>query len=706
MTDLHSDGGFADYIGRPLGQVAIPPSYNIVFFEKTLDASLNSMQITSLTSTIVFNEEMGKPNVKYGRVLHYYITDRATGEIIAGPRYVPYIDSWSTSGEVTTYNIKPLVEVINPRFVKASDTVFMSYFFSNFTTHRLPNNEYTDNPKYLRRLIEFSNNNVNRVFSSSSSSFPIPNDRNYAIDSAPEDTTPRIAFLSSVMRIFVVQLVENGSSSSSPIQTIAVLFEEPNILTWVGHRFALDFHPPMLVNKIQELKWAGSDLSSSSSYPLKELSNHLNQDAVNDSPPREVPYHHVVSGLEAIMYPGYGGLNFNTKPINDVYDVALDHIFQVEGKYEKIFDIYNNSERTNRKIRSIGVKQINEETITLGSVISGKAYTSDNTGGNAPPPYLPSRIADGDVNTYINGFSYIIVDLGEGNERTLRYAKVYLPDHTARIYVGVMYFYGSNISNSGPWTRISDRIYPSMPEGYPGWSDYITVNNNTAYRYYRLYSNLYGNQTRRQINEWQLFEDLPNFTCRNCDGSSSSCAGPEYTITTSGFSPAQRHFAVFQINMDDFRGFGGSSSSSSSSSSSDYIYNYDVIVPGALDPTTSDKPYWWPFYWEECGSPASSSGGVGGIIRVEYDENKLKWYGEMCINGVVLYATIEYKPFGYLGEPYEKYWLTIGVKTSFNVALDLLWQGYLLKYGNAIGEFKRFWALAENAPDTITVEVV
>jgi hypothetical protein len=557
MPDLHDDGGFASYVGRPLGQIAVPPTYNVVFFNKMLDAPLEKLNLTSVTSTIVFDEQLGDTNVKYERVLHYYITDRATGKVVAGPRYVPYISSWTGAGAVTTYTLKPLIEVNNPRFVKASENVFMSYFFSNFTTAALPDSQYTDDPRYLRRLIEFASNEVDEVFGNSPSglSDPLPNNKNYAYSTVPNDNTPRIAFLSALMRMFVVKMTE-GSSSASPTDTIALLFEKPQILTWVGHRFALDFHPPMLVNRTQEVRWASSKASS----------DLLDPDAVDDSPPRQIPYHHVVSGLESIMYPGYGGLNFYTKPIHEIYDVALDHVFQIGGDYQKVYNIYTD---TNRRIESIGIRQKNLE---------GLWKESSSSAG-----------------VYIDPFE---------------------------------------------------------------------------------------------------------FECTSCQGSSSSCV--EHTITNSVFSPAQRHFIVIEIDMDDFRNF------SSSSSSSSFSYpEYDVIVPPSLDPRLPDKPSWWSEYWQECGSGgggASSGGGVGGIVRVEHDG--LRWYGSACIDGVVLYATIEHKPFGYLNEAHDRYWLTIGVKSAFDVDLDLLWQGYWLEFENPEGDYVRYWALAESAPDTITVQEV
>jgi len=317
-----------------------------------------------------------------------------------------------------------------------------------------------------------------------------------------------------------------------------VIFEKPRVLTWVGHRFGMDSHPPILVNTTQEIEWAEN----------KELSDDLDQEAVDADPIRQVPYHHVIDGIESVMYPSYGGINFKTKPIHDVYDKALDHIFQIEGDYSKTFKF-----ESKNSIRSLGVIQ-------------------------------------------------------------------------------------------------------------------------------------------------KDIQDL-SFDTFDCEGIQDDVHTPS-SISSSGFAPARKHFAVFQINMDN-------PYISTPSSSSSIGSTFKVEVPGALDPRLDDKPEFWSYYWDECGAGASASSSSSGPIgiggEIEIDET---YYGEGCINGITLWAKIEAKHYAYIDGVKDRLWLTIGLKTSFNVDLDILWQGYFLSDRNQInGEYKRFWGMGDDCPDIITVDI-
>ena len=70
-----------------------------------------------------------------------------------------------------------------------------------------------------------------------------------------------------------------------------------------------------------------------------------------------------------------------------------------------------------------------------------------------------------------------------------------------------------------------------------------------------------------------------------------------------------------------------------------------------------------------------------------------------------MWVKLEAKHYAYINGVKDRLWLTIGLKTSFNVYLDLLWQGYLLSDEDTIdGDYKRFWGLGDDCPDTITVE--
>ena len=139
----------------------------------------------------------------------------------------------------------------------------------------------------------------------------------------------------------------------------------------------------------------------------------------------------------------------------------------------------------------------------------------------------------------------------------------------------------------------------------------------------------------------------------------------------------------------------------SSSSSSSFSSSFRVVIPGSLDPRHADKPDFWSYYWEECGPQlsSSSSGGIGGEIIVDGT------YGEGCVNGITLWSKIEAKHYAYIDGIKDRLWLTIGLKTSFDVDLDLLWQGYFLSSREQIsGEYKRFWGIGDDCPDIITVE--
>jgi hypothetical protein len=541
MCAVDTDGGFASNIGKPLESILIAPSYTITFYNKTLTAPLEKTNMSSQVDDFVFDEKLSNgpsssstssdDNVKYGRVLHYTISDSITGKTVSDLTYAPFINSSSQGGGVITYETLPLAEVINPRFVEVEPSVYLMYFFSNFSTNKLPDSEYTSDPKYLRRIIEFASNEIDEVYGNASTEpYPLPNNLNYADPDLSKDSTPRIAFLSSLVRLFPA--ISNGALRSM------LIFEKPRVLMWVGHRFGMDSHPPILVNTTQKIEWAEN----------KELSDDLDQEAVDADPIRQVPYHHVIDGIESIMYPSYGGINFKTKPIHDVYDKVLDHVFQIEGDYSKTFKFEGNN-----SMRSLGVIQ-------------------------------------------------------------------------------------------------------------------------------------------------KDIQDL-SFDSFSCEGIQGEIQTPS-SISSSGFAPARKHFAVFQINMDN--PYTAMTSSSASEINSSFV----IQVPGALDPRLDDKPEFWSYYWDECGAGASASSsssgptGIGGEIIID------GVYGEGCVNGITLWAKIEAKPYAYINGVKDRLWLTIGLKTSFNVDLDILWQGYYLSTVNEInGEYKRFWGMGDDCPDIITVDI-
>jgi hypothetical protein len=350
---LHDEGGYASDVGRPLGQIFVPPAYGITFFNKTIDAPLEEIEITSeIPALFEYEEDLGDPNLQYSRVLHFNISDSSTGKLLQDDTYVPYINITEVSGDKSKFKIKPLVEVMNPRIVELSPNMFVMYFFSNFTSDELPEeNSYTDDPQYLRRMVEFATNDpdeLNNKIPPDIEEAPYPNDRNYYVDDTPRDKTPRTAFMSCLLRVFSVKTGDPAVSKTF------VVAEKPLIITWIGHRFALDTHPPLLVNKVQSIEWTTDK---------EDTDNYLNEQAANSEPPRQIPYHHLISRINTVMHNGYAGINFYTKPITDFYDLALDHVFRKNGVASKNFDFYANG----RKLKSIQTIQEDAEQMTGSS---------------------------------------------------------------------------------------------------------------------------------------------------------------------------------------------------------------------------------------------------------------------------------------------------------------------------------------------------
>jgi len=540
MTNLHKDGGFAGYIGRPSDTILVPPSYGVTFFNKTLEAPLSKLGFNSGNAeTVLYNESLGETNLKYTRVFHFNITDAATGQVVDGPYYVPYIESIGVSGEASLINTKSLIEVINPRFVKINTSEFIMYFYSNFNsdypTGSSVSSEYRDNPLFLRRAVEFATNNSHAVGGSSSSSGP-PTQNNLNLYAAgfPKDDEPKIAFLSCLIRMGNITLDSLPGSS----EKLFVFAEKPKFITFVGARFALDFNPPVLINTTQKIEWAED----------KEASDKLDDSAVKDGLQKH--YYDLIDGISTVMYPGYAGINFSTQPITDVYDISLDHVFFVDGKYQK----------------SIPFKS----TEFYGISVSQKNLTN--------------------------------IDFGDS----------------------------------------------------------------------------YG--------------------CCGITGSSSS----SYNVLSSGLSPFQRQFVIYDIITKRIT----YSSSSSSSSSSSYINTsvYNVEVPSTVNIYGDDKPTFWRKYWNVCGVMGSSSSSVG-IIQV-YSQSKTVWEGYECINGIKMYATMFYKPYGYYLNERLKWTLIIGIMSADGGKLDVVWRGTKINDINPYGSYNRLYALGDGTSNQINVSKV
>jgi hypothetical protein len=355
MAKIHEEGGFASYVGRPLGVVSVPPSYSISFFNKTLLEELEILNISNDSSQWEYREDLvlSKP---YSRILHFSIMDASTGKVILDPKYLPYIDTVTYEDPKTIYNIKPLAEVVYPTFVKINDGEFIMYFFSSFDydieTGSPVEDDYSDDAEILRRVVEFATNEASQIEYGDTESYgisstgnaPVRNNRNLFTPELLEDVDPRMALLSCVLKI--------GTSKVDGYERVFVWGERPRFVTFVGQRFNLDFHAPLLVNTIQNLRWSAN----------KAGSNDLDEEIITEEPVREVPYHHLISGIETKMYPGYAGINFKTKPINELYGKTLDHIFRHNGTFKKSFNTNGLFD-----LRSISVSQLDCSNISFPS---------------------------------------------------------------------------------------------------------------------------------------------------------------------------------------------------------------------------------------------------------------------------------------------------------------------------------------------------
>jgi len=329
-SDLTTRGLISPNMGRPFEIIEPAVTYRLGFFNTTIYTPIEEMGFDTDTTNIIFNEDLDTyPNIGWDRVLHFWTLDAGNVAKRAGPYYVPYIESITSNETTTTYNFRPLREVINPRIQKLSEGLYVMYFFSNFTTDNLPNNEYTDNPKYLKRMMELATNDPQNIAnkypdtsSSTSLSSPQDNTRNWHADNAPEIDNPHCALCSCLIRIGAYEVnTPTNSSSSAKTKMVYPICEKPTIVNWVGNRFATDYAEPALVNRVQRIDWSTG----------KQDSDTLDENAVNDDPPRQMEYYDIIKSIEGKMYPGYMGLNLRTRPIIDIYPESLYHVFVIEN---------------------------------------------------------------------------------------------------------------------------------------------------------------------------------------------------------------------------------------------------------------------------------------------------------------------------------------------------------------------------------------
>jgi len=149
------------------------------------------------------------------------------------------------------------------------------------------------------------------------------------------------------------------------------------LFDWIGYRFAHDFHPSLLVNRVQNMSW------------MENQDDALNyMDASTEDPTKVVPPHHLISGAEGKMYPGFTGYDFNTIPINNVFKDSLNYILEVErigdDPHGPEYCVYYNNFRPDaaeHRITKIEWKTVRAPQLTLTS--RGWAYEGSYEGSQA-----------------------------------------------------------------------------------------------------------------------------------------------------------------------------------------------------------------------------------------------------------------------------------------------------------------------------------
>ena len=376
---LHTPGLLTDSIGRPLVSIDVPPAYTMSFSNVTIGNPIEEMGFSNNSSLSVYIEELSadnSPNIKYDRVFHFWTMDRAAPGRKFGPYYVPYIHKLEEKNiagkDVTEYTLRPLREVINPRFMKLTDDLYVMLFFSNFSTNLLPNDEYTDDVNFLVRMPEFATNYPqNILFGQRPTTQPgqivKPTDNvPYYYASASSESSkfignPRTALLSCIIRMGILEVndIQEDEPKGNRVERLYAICEKPTIVDWVDTRFTHDSYPSYLCNRVQEVNWVDTD--------------KIDGEKLLESPSKQIPKHHVVSGIESIMYPGYVGYDFDTVPINHVYDNSLAYVLEMKrvGKVdphskELAFDYDNfRPDAFEIKINKIGWREFTQPSITI-----------------------------------------------------------------------------------------------------------------------------------------------------------------------------------------------------------------------------------------------------------------------------------------------------------------------------------------------------
>jgi len=384
MEKLHLPGLLTEYVGRPLKIIEVPPSFVMGFGNVTIGNPIAKMDFSISNTLVEYVEELEyleSPNIKYDRFFHFWVLDAATPERKFGPYYIPYIHNVEVidvaGKEKTRITLRPLREVINPRFIKLSDGLYEMIFFSNFTTNLLPDNKYTDDANYLMHLPEFATNYPQNILNGVSSNENIEKPKDNTTYYYPDGNlhfinNPRMAVISCLVRIGVVEIndVYEDNPRKQRVERMYSICETPRIIDWLDYRFARDSYPSLLSNRVQEIEW----LSKS----------NLTDNEVFEVPSKQIPENHLITGIESNMYSGHIGYDFDTMPINHFYNNSLVYVLQVKRvgevdphQAEYCFDYDNfRPDSPDIKIHKIEWRTLTQSNITIKRRKFGSAVGS------------------------------------------------------------------------------------------------------------------------------------------------------------------------------------------------------------------------------------------------------------------------------------------------------------------------------------------
>jgi len=126
-------------------------------------------------------------------------------------------------------------------------------------------------------------------------------------------------------------------------------------------------------------------------------------------------------------------------------------------------------------------------------------YTDASQPGQTDGTYC----SDNDTGTYIQKFSYVAIDYGAGNAKTVTMLKTYSLNASAKTELQAGTFYGSNDSTNGvdgSWTSLTTLAALDVDTGW----DETAFANTTAYRWYKIAG--LGNVVNCVLCEWEMWE--------------------------------------------------------------------------------------------------------------------------------------------------------------------------------------------------------